>query len=828
MVGEQTRLAAEQAELEALEEPTPPEGDSGEDEARAQTLTTERDQLAGAMNQARDRITALERDLHDVRTRLNAYEQAKTRFESQQAELQRQLSDTDKALDEQDTGTVDVGTLRDTLATAQDALAQDEQTLATAQKQLEARHAHHADAHAEAQAQRRRAQRADAALRARQGYAQGPRHALSADIDGVIGSVADLLDVPERYTTAVASALGRRAEHVVVEDADVAKRVLAWVKQRGGWVTLLPLDLLYGRRSSLARDFASETGVIGLAADLVDINSRYSVVPDNLLGTTAVVEDNDVAVYLARNYRQRPRLVTLAGEIVESYGAMSGGKREGSVGVFGLKQEAEQAEVDAAVAEQAARDALEALEAARAAQQQAREQYAARQKRVDELQTALAAQRETRAAARAIQQDLVTRRDQLRQRLAALIPPDPPADTDQDGLIVRLEKEQEGLEHLTHQRDTVLSALRDLDQQRAVYKEQQQRYQDAKTRYDEARQRLVTNRAQQQRLAEQRHDADTALANAQQALADANAALPTDLAALEATVKQTQQTLRDQDARLETLAQQQAERGAALEQCRIDLARRDAALEPATETLQGFPEGIEPLDGTLPALRNRLKDVDDALERLGPVNYRAETDLLREQAEVDTLAEQHADTEAAVDELADALADIDQDVTQRIERAAVRLRDDFGDYVRHLFGADAHADVALSYNEGRPDGVGLELRPPGKQTRSLGLLSVGERTMGALAFLFALTRQGDTGGLPLAVLDEVDAPLDEANIRRFCGFLQQLAREGTQFVLITHQKATMEVADVLWGVTSDAGISRLFSIRQEDVPNNIPDGIVPA
>jgi len=123
--------------------------------------------------------------------------------------------------------------------------------------------------------------------------------------------------------------------------------------------------------------------------------------------------------------------------------------------------------------------------------------------------------------------------------------------------------------------------------------------------------------------------------------------------------------------------------------------------------------------------------------------------------------------------------------------------------------------IEVDHEGARPIGLRIRLQPPGKRTQSLNLLSVGERSMGALAFLFALM-SGDGGGLPIAVLDEVDAPLDEANIRRFCTFVEALASRGTQFVLITHQKATFEVADTLWGVTTEAGVSRVFGIRRDD------------
>ena len=172
----------------------------------------------------------------------------------------------------------------------------------------------------------------------------------------------------------------------------------------------------------------------------------------------------------------------------------------------------------------------------------------------------------------------------------------------------------------------------------------------------------------------------------------------------------------------------------------------------------------------------------------------------------------------AATELEGTLGRIDRETTARLHASLERLRASFRGHVQQLFGAEGRGDIDVEHVEGRPVGVRIRLQPPGKQTQSLHLLSVGERTMGALAFLFALMDDDSAGsGLPIAVLDEVDAPLDEANIRRYCAFLERLALAGTQFVLITHQKATFEVADVLWGVTTEDGVSRVFSIRRDEV-----------
>lgn len=217
------------------------------------------------------------------------------------------------------------------------------------------------------------------------------------------------------------------------------------------------------------------------------------------------------------------------------------------------------------------------------------------------------------------------------------------------------------------------------------------------------------------------------------------------------------------------------------------------------------------------AARTRLREVNEALEALGAVNHRAKADLTEVTERKELIEVETVQAALALTELETSLERIDKETTARLTAELDRLKTAFARQVQHLFGEGGSGSIEVNSEAGRPVGVRISLTPPGKQTQSLQLLSVGERTMGALAFLFALMASPDGGGgLPVAVLDEVDAPLDEANIRRFCTFVSRLAKHGTQFVLITHQKATFEVADTLWGITTEQGVSRVFSMRREE------------
>lgn len=199
------------------------------------------------------------------------------------------------------------------------------------------------------------------------------------------------------------------------------------------------------------------------------------------------------------------------------------------------------------------------------------------------------------------------------------------------------------------------------------------------------------------------------------------------------------------------------------------------------------------------------------LSRLGPVNALAEEECSLQAARLREMSEQRRDAQLAAQELRDHLAALSRQEQRATALATERVSAAFADYSRALLGGSGEVHGERD-EQGQLKGLQLSVQPRGKRTRNLNLLSAGERAMAGLGFLFALNHASESRGLPLAVLDEVDAPLDEANIRRFTHFLQVFSGKGAQFIVVTHQKATMEVASTIWGVTG-SGASTLLSIK---------------
>jgi chromosome segregation protein len=809
-------LRTEMLRLESLEAPSAPGeslADLTQQESDAQLAYQN---LQRAVNELETNLNAEQQKLESLRRQLLAEEQARASYESKREQLTVQLAMVEGRLaslggtQDLEPLTQEVNTLNEQLKTLEQELENKRAIFVEAQQT-------HAKANAEAEALTRAAQKARGEFEARRGYAQGPKHALTSGIPGIHGSVADLLKVPEEYKQAVASALGRRSEYVVVDTAETGQDVLAHVKRAGGWVTVLPLDLIRAQKATLAQTIASEQGVIGLAVDVIEFDQQFENIFYQLFGNTTLIDSMGQAVAISRRYSYRPRFVTLEGETLEGYGAMTGGQNRTNVSVLGAASDVEEAEAEAQKARDLASTAREKLDTLQSDLQSLLASQQTLAQTLGEKSQTLNKLREEQAVNASLQNELSEQRFMLSQQLGSLVAPTLSADAH---LLP-------GLEQTTAQYQADLLGKRgELSEASERYQEARQRfalaversrqYELEVKRFEEEQQRLISIKDQWLEAERRAAVLQEQTKDAQTQLDAARAALPKDIEEKRLHVEATRQETQAVEASLNTLTETQARKAEELEGIKLTLARREAALEIAREEKKNFPEGLSVLDISNRTARDRLSYAEKELGEIGPVNHRATIELEEQQAKLDDLEVQTVQATLAVTELEAALQKIDEETTTKLTAAITLLRQNFRTYAAELFGPTVNADIDMHDDNGRPIGIAIRLQPPGKQTTSLSLLSVGERTMGAMAFLFSLMQGDGTQRLPMAILDEVDAPLDEANIRRYCQFLAFLAKQGTQFILITHQKATFEVADVLWGVTSDRGVSRVFSIAKRD------------
>ena len=747
------------ARLHTLPEPSPPvEAEPSPDWLNSQQL----------------RLQELQAAIQAEESRLNLAQKAYERYLKAQAAYEAQKLAYEQMLAQKSALEADLARLEAELTAIQAQQVAARAHESSIRTRLEALLRQESQARNGAQVALSEAQRLEALLRAGTDLAEGPRRARASGIPGLMGVAADLLQVPAGLELAIEVAMGARMQWVLCEDEQAAQAALQYLKQHGGRATFLPRTLLKPPKTP-GRRWDGEAGVVGLARQLVQLPQCPEALP-TLLGETLVMESLEAALTLLRNHPDHPRMVTLDGELLETSGAITGGRLQKGGQMLLLRRRLQESQAEAQRL-QAEAESLRTLS----------KQLQAELAGLNLLQLQRR-QTELEAECKAMRTGLA--------RLAQSSLPRAPAPVDPP--------QPEHLHALRKERETLvaeLTARREIATRWQRYREDLERYNAAQRDMAELEARLCRLRTEQAELQQQ-------LA----AIQSRKGELEQDRARL--NLKQLEEQLKAARSRTRTLSEEETQLVARtnsllaeLEALHLAQARREATIEALQQELSQLPPGpIE--EGSSRSLARALSESEAALEALGPVNHLAEGEyaLLREEV---------ARLEAALQESTEAVRRIEAELhlvesayRERIEQVYQVFKEKFSHYASALLDAEVELERSRQ-------GLELVLKPAGKRTANLSLLSMGERTMGALAFLFALSEVGEGSGLPIAVLDEVDAPLDEANIQRFCRFLQRFKNQ-TQFILVTHHKRTMEACDALYGVTTEKGLSRVYSIKRDE------------
>jgi len=837
--GEVARAGVQAAEIEtelaqALEAPATPE--AAESALRASTLrrlaALETNRLAEATAESAAEALRQARRVHDLARA--AADQARSAREQADQRAREHQAKRAALKGERERLEGDVTRARETAAAARQAAAQAAASLAG----LEARKVSEPDRGSLDENARRtgelerelaglqREQEILAALVAEGGrHPRGVRAALKQGHPGVVGTLADLIRVAPEHEPAVQAGLGRRLDFILTETADAAAAAVRYLDRgQHGRATFLPLDLVGPARSGAPINPA-ENGVIGPLAPLIECADRYRAAVDALAAGTWVVKDLDTGLRIARARSDRPRLVTLAGEVIEPIGAVTGGRAGRNLDALGERRRQREIEERLRVIDEAL-SGLRAEGARLATDLQGQlDAYTAHRRGLQEAEAKVAVALEV-ARGRDEAVEVIARR--LAALSAELSQPAPAAVTHletpevgplEHALEDALRVEQEASLRRADAREQLSSARAD----ETVAADRARQAQAAWAAYQAALARRDRQRDRIERLREQSASA-TAKVEVHQAevVGFRQQRERIGLVRLQEAAAAARARVSEAEAAARLAGEEVSAIASRLEQARLTLARREASFEALERELAELGLG-NLVEGSFRVLTARLGEVAVELGGLGEVNLKAQTELEVEGGRLSGLDRDLADARSAIAELRTALDEIDRELEERFAQAYTKIRVAFHEYALALFGG-GQADIRIVTSEGRRTGIEIVLQPPGKRTIRLDLLSAGERTLGALAFLFALVHTDDptgpTGGggnLSFAVLDEVDAPLDEANIRRFTNFVTRLARQGTQFVLVTHQKATMEVADAIWGITTTKpGVTGVFSIRMPD------------
>jgi len=831
-----------------------------EAQAALSSLEAERLQTEQALTEARNRHIALTTAINDRQSRS---QHAKEQRQALKQELAQSLAETEKSEAEaaaQQVQLADVSARLQALSQKIDELQERQHQAETRQQETTARRLRQERQRAEFAAQVRELQaRYELLDRLRaegEGLFAGVKQVVRAShqgrLKGVLGPIANLLETPEHLELAIEVALGGRLQDVVVESWDDAEKAIAYLKQsRGGRATFLPLDNLRPQRRNNA---PREKGVRGWAADLISYDQDISPAVELLLGNILVVDDLAVARRISRGGGQRSRIVTLEGDYVHPGGSVSGGSRNQRQKGGMLAREREYRQLPQQIetlqgrvkrldeAIESLNQALSAIAEERARLMTAASKLGAQEKEAGaekaRIQSALDQARQAQAWHKEQtdkqQQDLENfgrRMRELHQELETLQAQHSAASNRIAALDEKLTTlGAAGMMQAVAQAQARLDAIEErLQAQAAIAAERERQLVKAREELAGRKQRIAIITGEQNTLSQRLSQIQADLAASEQRYQ----ALQTQIAPAQSQLDALENGWIAHDAEGEALRQHLHQEERQLNQAQLALQRSEDQLKYLRKQIESdfglvtfeTEEGVtsqEPLPfdqivTTLPRvteispeMQKEIQRMKGLLRRLGPINPEAQTEYKATKERFEFLTQQSQDLQEAAAQLQKVITELDELMDREFRSTFKAVAKAFTLYFTRLFGGGTAKLMLTNPKDITNTGVEIIARPPGKRPANLTMLSGGERSLTAAALIFAIISVSPT---PFAVLDEIDAALDEANIERVKTVLGELS-EKAQFIVITHSRATLEIADTIYGVSMGPdSVSQILSLR---------------
>lgn len=683
-----------------------------------------------------------------------------------------------------------------------------------------------------------------------EGYAGAVRAVMQESrrgtLRGIHGPLSQLISVDDKYSVAIETALGAAVQFLVVDSENDAKRAISYLKNaKAGRATFLPISAI--RPKSLQESGLDDNfGYIAIAADLVKADKKYRDIISAQLSRTVVVDDMDAAVSLGRKYKNRFKIVTLDGQVINAGGSMTGGSRVKNAGLM------------------ARTGAIEALRK----EAQALEDKAA--KAEEEFDKAKAEAANAGAELEAVNADLINANEELVRAESALQLAESQLETVGTALQ-EIEEEQKGAEahiaELEAERDAAAKEEAEFEAQVTAVEQKANdatgRMEEIRKNYDDASAATVALNLDILALTkdmEAHKDSISRMEEAAAQAADKNRALDEEIgrfeaeneglrgqiAALNEEIAALRQKGDDSQAKVESLSNERDTQEAEREKLRLLERNKTTEREQISGELARLEERkanmLRDYDDTVNKLfdeyeltrreaaeiaaptedptgtRGALSEVRQKIKALGSVNVGAIEEYKEVSERYEFLTEQVGDVERSRKELLELIQELTGNMAKQFSVQFNRINKAFGSTFSELFGGGKAALVLEDENDILECPINIEVQPPGKNVQNIDLLSGGEKGLSAIALLFAILKVTPA---PFCIFDEVEAALDDVNVARFAQYVRNMTDE-TQFILITHRRGTMEEADIMYGVTmQEEGVSKLLSLRTADMAKEL-------
>lgn len=657
---------------------------------------------------------------------------------------------------------------------------------------------------------------------------------------GLLGVISDLIQVDKKYEIAIETALGGRIQNIVTEDEETAKKMIAYLKQnRYGRATFLPLTSVNGKGSFKNPDALREPGVIGLANTLIKIDKKYEGVAASLLGRVIVTEDIDAAAALAGKYRYSLQIVTLDGELLSPGGSMTGGAFKNTSNLLARKREIE--ELEASVEE-------------------LKKQIKACRNRLEDIKTAQSLLKEDRDKNRVILQEQYILQNTAKMNVERAAEQKNESENVFSGLRQEHLEIENQLQEINENKEKIILEIAEAKEREQQIEEENSSFQailDEKAAQEADARRAVSEIDLEEAAIRQKmefvlvnlnringeikryeEEREGFLAEVQEARADAEKKrhdieeIQKMILNFDSGYAELEQELKENIARKEEMNVQYK----GFFQKREDISKKITDLDKEIFRLNSQREKLEEAHENqnnymweeyeltlhaamelrneeyedLSAMKKMIVSIKEDIRKLGDVNVNAIEDYKEIAERYDFLKTQHDDLVEAEKTLEGIIEELDTGMRKQFLEKFQEIQREFDTVFKELFGGGKGTLELVEDEDILECGIRIIAQPPGKKLQNMMQMSGGEKSLTAIALLFAIQNLKPS---PFCLLDEIEAALDDSNVGRFAKYLHKLTK-NTQFIVITHRRGTMAAADRLYGITmQEKGISTLVSVN---------------
>lgn len=654
---------------------------------------------------------------------------------------------------------------------------------------------------------------------------------------GMHGVLANIIEVPEEYQTAIEMCLGASLQNIVTETEEDAKKLVQHLRKNNlGRASFLPITSVRGRK--LDKIKGHEKGVVGIASDIVKFNKKYEQIVLNLLGRTVIVDNMETAIKVAKQNGYTFRIITIEGDVINPSGAITGGSvAKKTVNILGRGREIEKLEKETKKLREKVVELEKEKQEYEKSMEDTFEGATSLEKELQEIDITYATEKQKLVS---IEENIA----KIEQRVNKLKEEQANIEKEKEQTILRKQETQKEIENLTEETDKlnkVISEFADLNKDNQKYADDLNfditNLKISVSSFDESE---ASIQEIQERINVEIENTNKSIENKQRQIEQIkqdNFNLEKSKEEIKEKINDIKKEVENSGVKIEQLKTQRVEKNEKLKKQENEITEKFKTIEDLKAQIVKIDVKKTKIEEDINTIINKMweeyeltpnavkdykkpenvaltqKNVNNLrkdLRELGSVNIDSIEEYKTMKERYDFMCEQRVDLEDTMSKLRKIINDMTATMKEQFKTQFEIINKNFAEVFKELFGG-GNASLKLEDEENILEcGIEITVQPPGKKLQNMMLLSGGEKAFTAIALLFAILKINPA---PFCVLDEIEAALDDVNVYRFAEYLKKFSKD-TQFLVITHRKGTMEAADTVYGVTMEEnGISKLLSMK---------------